>query len=53
MMGDGYNEVGNNRPLAMVYAEKQRFGDLYDKKSALQRGTLFKELDFPFLGYKE
>ena len=53
MMGDGYNEVGNKKPLAMVYAEKQRFGDLYDKKSALQRGTLFKELDFPFLGYKE
>lgn len=53
MMGDGNGALGGKMPLAMVYAEKQRFGDLYDQKSALKRGTLFKELDFPFLGYKD
>lgn len=37
---DGY-------PLAMVYAPCQPFRNLYDLETALERGTLFSELDFP------
>lgn len=34
-------------PLAMVYAPCQTFRALYDPATALQRGTLFTELDLP------
>lgn len=43
-IGEGCSK---GRPLAMVYAEKQDFRELYEAKEALKRGTLFKELDFP------
>ena len=38
------------RPLAMVYAPKQCWQSLYDNEVGHERGTIFKELDFPFLG---
>lgn len=38
------------RPLAMVYAPVQEWRDLYETELGHDRGTLFKELDFPFLG---
>ena len=38
------------RPLAMVYAPVQEWRDLYDNEAGHERGTIFKELDFPFLG---
>ena len=34
-------------PLAMVYASCQAFRHLYDLETALERGTLFSELDLP------
>ena len=37
-------------PLASVYAPLQHFHKLYDKDMALQKGTLFAELDLPFMG---
>ena len=37
-------------PLAMVYAPCQYFRALYDPATALNRGTLFTELDLPFGG---
>lgn len=37
-------------PVASMYAPLQAFGDLYDNATALQRGTLFRELDLPFEG---
>ncbi len=37
-------------PLAMVYAPMQEWRSLYDLDTALSRGTLFAELDLPFLG---
>ena len=37
--------------LAMVYSPKQVWGETYDVDVALERGTLFPELDKPFLGY--
>lgn len=36
-------------PLAMVYAPVQNFCGLYDEVTALSRGTVFGELDLPFL----
>ena len=37
-------------PLASVYAPLQTFHKLYDMDTALQKGTLFAELDLPFMG---
>ena len=39
---DGY-------PLASVYAPLQVWRELYDNETGLSRGTIFKELDLPFL----
>ena len=38
--------------LAMAYVPYQRFENLYDEDKALERGTLFKDLDLPFYGGK-
>ena len=37
-------------PLGMVYAPIQEFDCLYDLDKALEVGTIFKELDLPFMG---
>ena len=37
-------------PLGMVYAPIQEFESLYDLDKALEVGTVFKELDLPFVG---
>ena len=37
-------------PLAMVYSPYQHFRDIYTPDVALDRGTLFAELDLPFEG---
>lgn len=39
-----------NYPLGMVYAPIQAFDSLYDLDKALSSGTVFKELDLPFMG---
>ena len=39
-------------PLAMVYSPYQCFRNTYAPDIALDRGTLFSELDLPFEGYK-
>ena len=39
------------KSLAMAYVPFQKFEDLYDLNMALIRGTIFKQLDKPFLGY--
>lgn len=41
-----------NQPLslAMAYVPIQQWGDLYDIDVGLQRGTIFAQLDKPFLG---
>lgn len=36
-------------PLASVYSPLQEFDNLYDCENALVRGTIFKELDLPFI----
>lgn len=37
-------------PVGTVYAPLQEFRNLYDLGSALSHGTIFRELDLPFLG---
>ena len=39
-------------PLAMAYVPYQAFEDLYEPNKALERGTLFRALDMPFVGQK-
>lgn len=39
-------------PLASVYSPLQEFRDIYDIDTALGEGTIFKELNLPFLGGK-
>ena len=36
--------------LAMAYVKMQTFGDVYDPQLAYTRGTIFPELDLPFIG---
>ncbi|MDL2287492.1 spore coat associated protein CotJA [Eubacteriales bacterium OttesenSCG-928-G02] len=36
--------------LAMAYVPYQEFESLYDYSQALENGTLFMDLNFPFLG---
>lgn len=38
--------------LAMMYVPFQRFENTYEPEKALERGTLFQELDMPFYGGK-
>lgn len=45
------NNSFENFPLAMAYVPNQKYRQLYDTAEALQNGTLFKELNLPFLGY--
>ena len=40
----------NKLPLAMAYVPLQQFGEMYSPAVALERGTLFPELDLPFEG---
>ena len=40
----------DGHPLASVYAPLQHFRNLYDRDTALSRGTIFTELDLPFMG---
>ena len=40
-----------SHPLAMVYSPCQAWRAAYTPDVALQRGTLFSELDLPFEGY--
>jgi hypothetical protein len=36
-------------PLAMAYVPFQQLNEVYDAENALKNGTLFPELNFPFL----
>lgn len=37
-------------PLAMSYVPMQKWRNIYDTGTALKVGTIFEELDLPFLG---
>ena len=36
--------------LAMAYVPMQRFACLYEPETGFERGTIYKQLDLPFLG---
>lgn len=40
----------NAFPLAMAYVPMQSWGELYSADTGICRGTIFSELDKPFLG---
>ena len=40
-------------PLAMCYVPMQRWNTTYSLQKGLERGTIFPELDLPFLGGRE
>lgn len=53
--GCGYGTPQNRwgvreRPVAMVYAPLQEWCSIYDADMGLSRGTIFAELDLPFVG---
>jgi len=43
----------DNMPLAMAYVPMQRWKNVYNNDVALTRGTIFPELDLPFLGGRD
>lgn len=56
VMNDSGNNTGNdqmfakNVPLAMAYVPWQQWGETYSDDEALSKGTLFPQLDLPFIG---
>lgn len=47
---DTHDHFPADMPPAMAYVPWQKWRDLYEPCKALERGTIFKELDKPFLG---
>lgn len=47
---DTHDHFPPDMPIAMAYVPWQQWRDLYEPCKALERGTLFMELDKPFLG---
>ena len=48
--GGDISRFPKNMPLAMAYVPFQQWGQVYDDSEALDKGTLFPELDLPFTG---
>ena len=48
---DNYQKDGfADMPLAMAYVPWQRWQNIYDAEKGFCRGTIFQELDLPFMG---
>ncbi len=45
-------EMNENKPVAIAYVNWQKFSKTYEPQKALERGTIFPELDKPFTGRK-
>ena len=43
-------EFPKETPVAMLYSPQQSFRNIYCEEDALMRGTIFEELDKPFIG---
>lgn len=49
--GGGFDEIPQDLlSLAMAYVPRQKWQNIYDAKVALVRGTIFADLDKPFIG---
>lgn len=44
------NENNTKRALAMAYVEWQKWQNVYPAEVGFARGTLFEDLDLPFIG---
>lgn len=44
------NRLCNEMALVMSYTKMQPFGQPYEAEVGFDRGTIFPELDFPFMG---
>lgn len=49
---DRYDNWGDEFPIGMGYVPWQQWRELYEPAKALQAGTIFAELDKPFLGMR-
>lgn len=49
---DKCNQSYNEFPIAMAYVPWQKWRNIYEPCKALQIGTIFEELDKPFLGMR-
>ena len=47
---DTPDHVPAHMPVAMAYVPWQKWKDIYDSCKAFESGTIFAELDKPFLG---
>ena len=47
---DTHDFFPSDIPLAMAYVKWQKWQDIYEPCKSLRSGTLFQELDKPFLG---
>ena len=46
--GGDTSRFPENTPLAMAYVPFQQWGNVFDSKEALDNGTIFPDLIFPF-----
>ena len=47
---DTHDHFPADMPIAMAYVPWQKWQDIYEPCKGLESGTIFKELDKPFLG---
>ena len=47
---DTHDHFPSHMPVAMAYVPWQKWKDIYEPCKALESGTIFAELDKPFLG---
>ena len=47
---DTHDHFPADMPIAMAYVPWQKWQDIYELCKGLESGTIFKELDKPFLG---
>ena len=45
-----YTEKNTEWPIGMTYVPMQKWRNLYPLDEGFHRGTIFKELDLPFMG---
>lgn len=49
-MSEPMSKFPEDTPLAMCYVPWQEYGETYNENTALEKGTIFPDLYFPFQG---
>lgn len=49
---DNSGRFPSETPLAMCYVPMQELNELYPENTAFEKGTIFPDLEFPFIGKK-